>query len=69
MVAWPCQCFRGPPCALCPGSALDHLGHHAVMCKYGGDVVTRHNMFRDILVETRCWAHIGVKVESRQQLK
>ena len=51
---------EGSPCALCP---LDHLGHHAVTCKYGGDVVTRHNMIRDILVETCHRAHIGVKVE------
>ena len=48
---------EGSPCALCPGSTLDHLGHHAVTCKYGGDVVTRHNMIRDILVETCRWAH------------
>ena len=54
---------EGSPCALCPGSTLDHLGHHAVTCKYGGDVVTRHNMIRDILVETCRQAHIGVKVE------
>ena len=47
----------------CPGSTLDHLGHHAVTCKYGGDVVTRHNMIRDILVETCHRAHIRVKVE------
>ena len=50
-------------CALCPGSALDHLGHHAVTCKYGGDVVSCHNRIRDILVETCCWAYIGVKME------
>ena len=54
---------EGSLCALCPDSALDHLGHHAVTCKYGGDVVTRHNMIRDILVETCRRAHIGVKVE------
>ena len=48
---------------VCPGSTLDHLGHHAVTCKYGGDVVTQHNMIRDILVETCHRAHIGVKVE------
>ena len=54
---------EGSPCALCPGSTLDHLGHHAVTCKYGGDVVTRHNMIRDILVETCHQAHIAVKVE------
>ena len=44
-------------------SALDHRGHHAVTCKYGGDVVTRHHMIRDILVEACHWVHIGVKVE------
>ena len=49
--------------ALCPGSTLDHLGHHAVTCKYGGDVVTRHIMIRDILVDTCHRAHIVVKVE------
>ena len=43
--------------------ALDHLGHHAVTCKYGGNVVSRHNRIRDILVETCRRAHIGVKVE------
>ncbi|KAL5503093.1 hypothetical protein EMCRGX_G009995 [Ephydatia muelleri] len=54
---------EGSQCALCPGSTLDHCGHHAVTCKYGGDVVSRHNRIRDILVETCRWAHIGVKVE------
>ena len=54
---------EGSQCALCPGSTLDHLGHHAVTCKYGGDVVSRHNRIRDILVETCRQAHIGVKVE------
>ena len=48
---------------MCPGSALDHLGHHAVTCKHGGDVVSRHHRIRDILVETCRHAHIGVKVE------
>ena len=54
---------EGSRCALCPGSALDHLGHHAITCKYGGDVVSRHNRIRNILVETCRRAHIGVKVE------
>ena len=54
---------EGSQCALCPGSTLDHLGHHAVTCKYGGDVVSRHNRIKDILVETCRRAHIGVKVE------
>ena len=54
---------EGSQCALCPGSTLDHLGHHAVTCKYGGDVVSHHYRIRDILVETCRRAHIGVKVE------
>ena len=27
---------------------LDPLGHHAVTCKEGGDVVMRHNALRDV---------------------
>eukprot|EP00731_Ephydatia_muelleri_P001739 Em0001g1739a len=53
---------EGSQCTLCL-SVLDHLGHHAVTCKYGGDVVSRHNKIRDILVETCRCAHIGVQVE------
>eukprot|EP00731_Ephydatia_muelleri_P035190 Em0103g2a len=53
---------EGSQCTLCLG-VLDHLGHHAVTCKYGGDVVSRHNKIRDILVETCRRAHIGVQVE------
>eukprot|EP00731_Ephydatia_muelleri_P035278 Em0111g3a len=53
---------EGSQCTLCRG-VLDHLGHHAVTCKYGGDVVSRHNKIRDILVETCRRAHIGVQVE------
>ena len=26
---------KSSQCALCPGNALDHLGHHAVTYKYG----------------------------------
>ena len=47
----------------------NNLGHHAVTCKYSGDVVTRHNMIRDILVETCRRAHIGVKVEVGNNLR
>eukprot|EP00731_Ephydatia_muelleri_P014797 Em0008g517a len=57
-----CVELEGSQCTLCPG-VLDHLGHHAVTCKYGGDVVSRHNKIRDILVETCRRAHIGVQVE------
>eukprot|EP00731_Ephydatia_muelleri_P038584 Em0814g2a len=30
---------------------LDPLGHHALTCKHGGDVVLRHNSLRDVFVE------------------
>ena len=33
----------------CPNHRLDPLGHHALTCKHGGDVVLRHNSFRDVL--------------------
>ena len=48
-------------CALCPGSVLDPLGHHALTCKRGGDVVSRH---RDTLAEACRRAHLSVKVEA-----
>ena len=53
----------GSQCSLCPGSALDHLSHHTVTCKHGGDVVTRHYRLHDCSVEVCCRAHIGVRVE------
>ena len=37
----------GSICPLCPGKVLDHLGHHALTCKRGGDIVTRHKKLRD----------------------
>ena len=55
---------HGSNCALCPDSALDPLGHHAVTCKRGGDTVLRHNKLRDILVESFHRAHIRVQVEA-----
>ena len=30
---------QGSQCTLCPDKALDPLGHHAITCKRGGDVV------------------------------
>ena len=41
-----------PPCALCPEHPLDPLGHHALTCKQGGDAVSRHNKFRDVVLHT-----------------
>ena len=53
-MAWP---------GLCVEIALDPLGHHAVSCKRGGDVVSRHNKLHDVLTEFSRRAHLGVQVE------
>ncbi|KAL5475887.1 hypothetical protein EMCRGX_G025764 [Ephydatia muelleri] len=58
----------GSICPLCPGRVLDPLGHHALTCKRGGDVVTRHNKQRDTHAETCCRAHLSVKVEAGSNL-
>ena len=58
----------GSICPLCPGRVLDPLGHHALTCKRGGDVVTRHNKLRDTLAETCRRAHLSVKVEAGSNL-
>mgnify|MGYP003460779833 FL=1 len=55
---------RGSSCSLCPGLVLDRLGNHATTCKRGGDVVTRHNHLRNVIVEFCHRAHLGVRVES-----
>ena len=41
---------QGSQCACCPAHSLDPLGHHALTCKCGGDVILRHNALRDTLV-------------------
>ncbi|KAL5473587.1 hypothetical protein EMCRGX_G028089 [Ephydatia muelleri] len=56
---------QGSQCALCPGIALDPLGHHAITCKGGGDVVTHHNT---VLAEICHRAHLGVQVEAGNDL-
>ena len=53
----------GSICPLCPGRLLDPLGHHALTCKRGEGVVTRHNKLCDTLAETCRRAHLSVKVE------
>ena len=58
----------GSICPLCPGRVLDPLGHHALTCKRGGDVVTCHNKLRDTLAETCRRAHLSVKVEAGSNL-
>eukprot|EP00731_Ephydatia_muelleri_P002396 Em0001g2396a len=44
-------------------TALDTLGHHAVTCRRGGDVITCHNCLRDTFVDLCRNAHLSVQVE------
>ena len=43
--------------------ALDPLGHHAVICRHGGDVVVQHNHLRDVFVDFCQQAHLSVSME------
>eukprot|EP00731_Ephydatia_muelleri_P001545 Em0001g1545a len=54
---------HGSLCPHCPHS-LDPLGHHALTCKHGGDVINRHNRLRDVFAESCRRACIGVQVEA-----
>ncbi|KAL5463779.1 hypothetical protein EMCRGX_G032713 [Ephydatia muelleri] len=51
-------------CPYCPSHCLDPLGHHALTCKYRGDVVSRHNRLRDVFLESCRRACIGARVEA-----
>ena len=53
----------GSRCPVCSEKALDPLGHHAITCTHGGDVVTRHNMLRDVVANLFHQVHMGVTVE------
>ena len=44
-------------------TALDPLGHHAVTCRHGEDVVICHNRLRDEVFDLCCRAHLSVSVE------
>ena len=55
-------------CPFCPNITLDPLGHHAVSCRHGGDVVIRHNCLRNIFAEFCRRAHLSVRVEVGQGL-
>ena len=57
---------QGSQCALRPDKALDPLGHHAITCKHGGDVVAQHNTLRDVLAETCHRAHQTEDAEIRE---
>ena len=47
---------------------LDHLGHRAVTCKFGGDVVSQHNQLRDTFVETCRLAGVSASIEAESGL-
>ena len=53
---------------LCPDTALDPLGHPAVTCRRGGDIVMRLDWLRDIIIDFCHSAHLGVKVEVGSRL-
>ena len=46
----------------CPDTALDPLGHHAVICRHGGDVVIRHNRLWDEVFDLCRRARLSVIV-------
>ena len=52
-------------CPFCPEIALDSLDHHAVTCRHRGDVVTRHNLLRDVIAD---FCHLGVGLEMEHVL-
>ena len=53
----------GSCCPYCPEHQLDPLGHHAVTCKSGGDVVLRHNSLRDAYSQFCHRACLGGQLE------
>ena len=55
-------------CLLCPEIALDPLGHHALSCRRGGDVVLRHNQLRDVFVDICHKANLEVRIEAGSAL-
>ena len=55
--------FGGSRCPSCSTQSLDPLGHHALTCKYNGDVVSRHNQLRNTFFESCRQAGIGGQME------
>ena len=56
----------GSCCPYCPDHRLDPLGHHALTCKHGGDVVLHHNSLHNVFMQSSHRACLGglVKVGS-----
>ena len=53
---------EGGVCPYCPDKALD--AHHAVTCKFWGDVVARHNTLRNVIFEFCKKALLNPKLEA-----
>ena len=62
MVAWSTSTPELGVCAYCPDKALD--AHHAVTCKFGGDVVARHNALRNAIFDFCKRALLNPKLEA-----
>ena len=52
----------------CPDITLDPLGHHAVPCGHGGDLVIRHICLQNIFAEFCRRAYLSLQVEVGQGL-
>ena len=46
-------------CPFCPDIALDSLGHHAVTCKHGGDLIICHNHLHIVVTNFYRRAHLS----------
>ena len=55
--------FGGSRCPSCSTQSLDPLGHHALTCRYNGDVVSRHNQLRNTFFESCRQAGVGGQIE------
>ena len=47
----------------CPDHQLDPLGHHAMTCKVGSDVVLCHNRLRNVFAQFCHRARLGGQLE------
>ena len=59
---------QGPFCPQCMSHSLDRFGHHALSCKNGSDVVSRHKRIRDTLFEFCQRACLGAQLEAGSSL-
>ena len=55
-------------CPFCQDVALDPLGHHAITCRHGGDVVVWHSHLHDVFVDFCQRVHLSVSMEKGHDL-